>query len=301
MYPGLLENYGFNVCLAGPTEIVQDHYNNEYNVDFTFSDVVITDFVAIMILGGSTDYPSNLGDISEAMDIVKDAYSEGLVIFAHDEGPVALAAADIISGRNITCTFEVLADVVAAGANFIDEPLVIDGQFVTTRDYSGGSQAATGIITALGLVEEDPPILDSFEVEVLDNRTPGSILISAAASDVFGIDYLKVQLFRYNETTSTFEFLKEQQMTCNPEKTVFTSNIYSLTKGNYTINIIATDVFGNSIAYIDLFRFIIEESNTNAIKQVSLDSLVIIFSSLYLIIKNILKTKLRKKSVTKLQ
>jgi protease I len=283
LYPGLLEEYGFNVCLAGPTDIVQDMYNNDYEMDYTFNEVTITDFVAIMVLGGSQDYPTNLGDIPEAMTIINDAYTNGLVLFAHDEGPAAFAAADIISGRNITCTSEVLAEVTAAGANFVDEPIVIDGQFVTTQGYSGGVQVARGIIKALGLFEYDPPTIDSFEGEILVNKTPGSVSVVAEVSDVFGVDNLELQLLKYNEIMSHFDVLSELQMTANHDKTVFNSTISNLAAGNYTISIVAFDVLGNNETYYDLFRFIIEGTNTNVLRQIGLVPIITIICSTYFI------------------
>ncbi|MFW9924412.1 MAG: DJ-1/PfpI family protein [Candidatus Thorarchaeota archaeon] len=286
MYPGILEKYGFNVCLASLNEKVYDHYNNEYTVDYTFSEVVITDFVAIMILGGSTDYPSNLGDIPEAMNIIRDANESGLVLVAHDEGPIALADAGVISGKNVTCTAEIQAEIIAVGANLLDEVIVIDGKIVTTKSYTGGIQIPVGIIKALGLYDNEPPILEDSSIDILDDIDLGSISVTATFSDIFGIDTIMLQLFRYNGSIEEFEFYIEQQMTGDENKVTFSSTMVNIPNGNYSLSIIATDLLGNSITYGNHFRYLINPSKTNALNPNS-----IIFINLIIVHFLFLKSK----------
>jgi protease I len=43
------------------------------------------------------------------------------------------ASAGILKGRTMTCTPGIKDDVMNAGANYVDEPVVVDGNLVTAR------------------------------------------------------------------------------------------------------------------------------------------------------------------------
>jgi protease I len=44
-----------------------------------------------------------------------------------------LASADILKGRTVTAFFAIKDDLVHAGANFVDQEVVIDGNIITSR------------------------------------------------------------------------------------------------------------------------------------------------------------------------
>ena len=67
------------------------------------------------------------------VNIVKEAYEKGKVIAAICHGPQMLIEADILRGKKATCWKSVITDLKNAGATFIDESAVVDGNIVTSR------------------------------------------------------------------------------------------------------------------------------------------------------------------------
>jgi len=44
-----------------------------------------------------------------------------------------LCSAGILKGRRATCFFSIKDDVINAGAHYVDEPVVVDGNLITSR------------------------------------------------------------------------------------------------------------------------------------------------------------------------
>lgn len=65
--------------------------------------------------------------------IVKEAYDKGKVIAAICHGPQMLIEADVLRGKKATCWKSVATDLKNAGATYIDAPVVVDGNIVTSR------------------------------------------------------------------------------------------------------------------------------------------------------------------------
>ena len=55
------------------------------------------------------------------------------VIASICHGPWMLASAEIIKGKKMTSFFSIKEDMVHAGANWIDEEVVKDGNIITSR------------------------------------------------------------------------------------------------------------------------------------------------------------------------
>jgi protease I len=67
------------------------------------------------------------------VQIVKDAHTKHKVIAAVCHGPQMLIEADILRGKRATCWKSVATDLKNAGATFVDVPVVVDGNIVTSR------------------------------------------------------------------------------------------------------------------------------------------------------------------------
>ncbi len=90
-----------------------------------------TDFDAIIIPGGFS--PDRLRIIKEVLDFVKEAYHKGKIIAAICHGPQVLISAEIIKGKKCTSYAAVKDDLINAGAIFVDEPAIKDGNIITSR------------------------------------------------------------------------------------------------------------------------------------------------------------------------
>jgi protease I len=89
------------------------------------------DFDAIIIPGGFS--PDRLRIIKEVIDFIKEAYKKGKIIAAICHGPQLLISAGIVKGKKCTSYAAVKDDLINAGAIFVDEPAVKDGNIITAR------------------------------------------------------------------------------------------------------------------------------------------------------------------------
>jgi protease I len=64
---------------------------------------------------------------------VKDAFSRGKVIAAICHGPWLLCSTPALKGKRATCFFAIKDDVINAGATYVDEETVVDGNVITAR------------------------------------------------------------------------------------------------------------------------------------------------------------------------
>jgi protease I len=99
--------------------------------DTTADKVKAVNFDAIIIPGG---YATDKMRLHQSMiDLVREAYDEGKIVAAVCHGPQLLISADIVRGRRVTSWPSVAVDLKNAGATWVDEPVVIDGNIITSR------------------------------------------------------------------------------------------------------------------------------------------------------------------------
>jgi len=89
------------------------------------------DFDALLIPGGFS--PEKLRTIPKVIEFVRDIYAEGKLIAAICHGPLVLISAKIVNGKNMTCVSSIADDLQNAGAIYLDKPLVICDNIVTSR------------------------------------------------------------------------------------------------------------------------------------------------------------------------
>lgn len=105
--------------------------NVSYAADKAISEVKAGDYDAIVIPGGSS--PENLRLNPEIIAFVKEANDAGTPIASICHGPQILISADLLQGRTVTSYPPLKDDVVNAGAEFKDEEVVVDGNYITSR------------------------------------------------------------------------------------------------------------------------------------------------------------------------
>ena len=67
------------------------------------------------------------------VDFVRDMYDEGKICAAICHAGWMLASADVIDGKRCTSFFAIRDDMENAGADWVDEEVVRDGQIITSR------------------------------------------------------------------------------------------------------------------------------------------------------------------------
>lgn len=108
------------------------HGRAELNVDKTIAEADTGDYDAMLIPGGRG--PANLRKHPEAVELVRSFFETGKTVAAICHGPQMLAAAGLLEGKTITGYHKIKGEMLEAGADFVDKPVVIDANLITSRE-----------------------------------------------------------------------------------------------------------------------------------------------------------------------
>jgi deglycase len=111
------------------------------------ADAKIEDFDAVVIPGGYA--PDRMRRSKEMVAFVHDMDAAGKPVAAICHAGWMLVSAKIVSGRNATCFYSVRDDLEAAGAHWSDEPVVVDGNLITSRVPGDLPAFCKAVISAL--------------------------------------------------------------------------------------------------------------------------------------------------------
>jgi protease I len=101
----------------------------------------------VLIPGGFS--PDYLRRHQPTLELVRRCHAQGKVLAAICHGPWVFISAGVISGRRTTGLLAVRDDLINAGAQFVDEPVVVDGNIVTSRAPNDLPDFCRAIIAAL--------------------------------------------------------------------------------------------------------------------------------------------------------
>ena len=100
-------------------------------VEKAVSDVVADDFDALFIPGGYS--PDLLRSHDEVVAFVKQFAATGKPILFICHGAQLLITADLLKGRRVTGWKSIIQDIQNAGAEYLDQEVVEDGNFISSR------------------------------------------------------------------------------------------------------------------------------------------------------------------------
>ena len=103
-----------------------------FDVDATFEDATAEDFDGLVLPGGVAN-PDALRMDDNAVAFIKGFFDEGKPVAAICHAPWTLVEADVVRGRRMTSWPSLQTDLRNAGATWVDEELVVDGNLVTSR------------------------------------------------------------------------------------------------------------------------------------------------------------------------
>ncbi len=102
------------------------------DVDVTVADTTVDDYDALVLPGGVAN-PDRLRTDEQAVAFVRDFISSGRPVAAICHAPWTLVEADVVRGRRLTSWPSLQTDIRNAGGEWVDEPLVTDGNLTTSR------------------------------------------------------------------------------------------------------------------------------------------------------------------------
>ncbi len=103
-----------------------------FSVDGKVSDASVDDYDALILPGGTCN-PDRLRMDENAVSFVRDFVTSGKPVAVICHGPWTLVEADVVRGRRITSWPSVRTDLRNAGAEVVDEEVVVDDNITSSR------------------------------------------------------------------------------------------------------------------------------------------------------------------------
>ena len=177
-YPLLrLREAGMETQVVGTGSAVK--YTSKYGfpVDVAASadKVNAKDVDVVVVPGGYA--PDRLRRYPAVLKLVREAFEQGKVVAAICHAGWVLVSAGILKGRKLTSVAAIKDDMVNAGATWVDQEVVRDGNLITSRKPEDLPAFMEAILLALGGVEAGG--LD----KVTDKTTPSEALRMAVQAE----------------------------------------------------------------------------------------------------------------------
>jgi len=130
-YYRLIEE-GAEVALVGPlAKVYRSKHGYPAKAELAAGEVSGEDFHAVVIPGGYA--PDHLRRYPAVLDLVRSVFEKGGVVAAICHGAWVAISAGIVEGKRATCVGAIKDDLINAGATYLDQEVVVDGNLVTSR------------------------------------------------------------------------------------------------------------------------------------------------------------------------
>ncbi len=119
----------------------------ELVAEMTLNEVNPDSYDLLLLPGGEA--PANLRKSQRALDIARHFFASNKPVAAICHGPQILVSADLLQGRKATCVEKISDELIEAGAHYLDAPLVIDDNLITSRHPGDLHEFIKAILTKL--------------------------------------------------------------------------------------------------------------------------------------------------------
>lgn len=128
-----VETAGATTAVIAPeTGEIEGKKGAAVKVDTTTAEANAADFDALILPGGTLNADAIRVD-APAVALVKEFKAAGKPIGVICHGGWILTDADVLKGVKLTSVANVKTDLVNAGANWVDEEVVVDSGFISSR------------------------------------------------------------------------------------------------------------------------------------------------------------------------
>jgi protease I len=132
---------------AGGARSYTSKHGYPVNVDVQADQVRAVEFDAVIVPGGYA--PDMMRRHPAMVALVREATQQGKVVAAICHAGWMLVSAGILKGRRATSFFSIKDDLVAAGADWQDAEVVVDGNLITSRNPNDLPAFCRAIVGAL--------------------------------------------------------------------------------------------------------------------------------------------------------
>ena len=124
---------GADVKMVGLAKTHTSKFGNPIQVQATADQLsrMLNETDGLVIPGGYG--PDKLRTDRNVQEFVQEMVKLGKPVAAICHGAQVLISADVVKGRKLTCWESIAQDVVNAGGDYVDEPIVRDGNLITSR------------------------------------------------------------------------------------------------------------------------------------------------------------------------
>ncbi len=137
---------GFDVVVAAPEkrlyhmvlhekppgwDITRETAGYHLPSDIAFRDVRPDEYAGLFVSGGRA--PEYIRYDQDLLAITRHFFQTGKPVGCLCHGIEIIAAADCIRGKTVTTVAKCALDATGAGAKYVDQPVVVDGNLVTSR------------------------------------------------------------------------------------------------------------------------------------------------------------------------
>lgn len=144
-----LQEAGAEVTIVGPeAKVYESKHGYPARATVAADQVSADDYDAVIVPGGFA--PDRLRRYAPILDLVRGVNRKGGVIGAICHAAWVPISAGILKGKRATCVSAIKDDLVNAGATYVDEAAVVDGNLVTARTPADLPQWLPALIEAMG-------------------------------------------------------------------------------------------------------------------------------------------------------
>ncbi len=127
-----LKEAGYDSVLVGPEKKA---YRSKAGLviesEASISEIDFDEFSGVVIPGGYA--PDRLRRNQKVLDFVRDMFNKENLVAAICHGGWVLISAEVVNGITLTGFYSIKDDLKNAGAKYIDEEVVVDGNLITSR------------------------------------------------------------------------------------------------------------------------------------------------------------------------
>jgi protease I len=144
-----LREAGHNPLVIGTGSANQYQSKDRYPiaVERAAGSVAASDLDAILVPGGWA--PDRLRQYPAVVDLVRQVFTGGKPVAAICHGGWLLVSAGICRGKRATSFVAIKDDLIAAGAQWVDEECVVDGNLITARKPDDLPMFTVALLAAL--------------------------------------------------------------------------------------------------------------------------------------------------------